>query len=206
MAQRTKLRGVTVASAFRTCGGVLVVIVLGAALSGCGSSSGSSAGGTTTNVGTTTSGHATALDGWARGLCQAVASWDASVKATKGTIASSKADFASASQAITGANQALVASLGGLGTAPAPATTQAQNVIDGLSTSLQQESANISQALTGVRTQSEITKASTQVRSSISKMNGDISSTVSRLRALPDSEGWKEAFRQPAACRTVANG
>jgi hypothetical protein len=202
-----KLRGVTIASAFRAFGHGLVVILASAALAGCGSDSGSTAGGTTSNVGTTTSGRATSLDAWALGLCQAVASWDGSVKATSGKMANSQADFASASQAITSANQALVGSLQGLGTPPAPATTQAKDVIDMLSANLQQESGDISKALNGVvRTQSEIAKASTQVRSSISKMNGDISRTVNKLKALPDQEGWKEAFRQASACQTVANG
>jgi hypothetical protein len=202
-----KLRGVTMASAFRAFGNGLVFILLSAALSACGSDSGSSAGTTTPSVGTTTSGRASSLDAWALGLCQAVASWDGSVKATSAQMANSQADFASASQAITSADQALVGSLQGLGAPPAPATTQAKDVINTLSTQLQQESGSISKALNEVvRTQSQITKASRQVRSSISKMNGDISKTVNDLKALPDQEGWKKAFQQAAACQTVANG
>ena len=202
-----KLRGVTIASAFRAFGKGLVVILLSTALSGCGSDSGSSAGTTASSAGTTTSGRASSLDARALGLCQAVASWDGSVKATSAKMANSQADFASASQAITSADQALVGSLQGLGAPPAPATTQAKDVIDKLSANLEQGSGDISKALNGVvRTQSEITKASTQVRSSISKMNGDISKTVNELKALPDQEGWKKAFQQAAACQTVANG
>jgi hypothetical protein len=202
-----ELRGVTIARAFRACGYGLVVGLLSAALSGCGSDSGSTAGTTSSGGGTTTSGGATSLDAWALGLCQAVASWDQNVKATSASMANSQADFSSASQAITSADQALVGSLEGLGSPPAPATTQAKNVIDNLSAQLQQETGDISKALNQVvRTQSEIAKASTQVRSSISNMNGDISKTVKKLKALPDQEGWKKAFRQAAACQTVAKG
>jgi hypothetical protein len=70
---------------------------------------------------------------------------------------------------------------------------------------LQKESGEIQKTLSGVSTQSEITKASTQVRASISKMNGDISRTVSELKALPDEEGWKQSFQQVPACKTVAS-
>jgi hypothetical protein len=37
-------------------------------------------------------------------------------------------------------------------------------------------------------------------------MNGDISMTVNELKALPHQQGWKKAFREAPACRTVANG
>jgi septal ring factor EnvC (AmiA/AmiB activator) len=202
-----KLRGVTSASAVSAFGCGLAVILLSAALSGCGSDSGSSAGTTTPTVGTTTIAHATSLDAWALGLCQEVAAWQKSVKATSAKLANSQADFESASQAITSADQDLVGSLTGLGTPPAPATTRAKDVIDKLSTNLQQESAEVMQALNQVvRTQSEVAKASTQARSSISKMNGDISMTVNELKALPNQQGWKKAFREAPACRTVANG
>ena len=121
-------------------------------------------------------------------------------------MANSQADFESASETITSANQALVGSLEGLGAPPAPATSQAKNVTDELSANLEEESGEVEQALSGVSTQSEIVKASTQVRASISKMNGYISKTVAELKALPDEEGWKQSFHQVAACQTVANG
>ena len=35
-------------------------------------------------------------------------------------------------------------------------------------------------------------------------MDSDISSTVTELPALPDEEGWKEAFEQVPACQAVA--
>jgi hypothetical protein len=186
------------ASAFRSFGSGVVTLLVVAALSGCGSSNDS-----ITNQGATTSG--AALDEWARGLCQALASWQGTVKATSAKMAKSKADFSSASNAITSENQKLVSSLSGLGTAPAPASTDAQNVIDTLSTNLQQESGKIENALSGVATQSKIANASKQARASISTMNGDISKTVAQLKALPNQEGWKQSFRRVAACQSVAN-
>jgi hypothetical protein len=188
------------------CG--LVTLVLVAGFSGCGGSSddsGSSAGTTTSNITTTTSGGASSLDGWATGLCQAVASWKATVKETGAKLSTSQADFNSASQAISSANQALTGSLSGLGAPPAPASTDATNAINELSTNLQDESAAIEQALNGnFSTQSEINQASVKVRASISKMNASISKTVTELKALPDKEGWKKSFQQVPACKAVA--
>jgi hypothetical protein len=117
----------------------------------------------------------------------------------------SQADFASASQAITSANQALVGSLKGLGSPPAPASSQAQDAIDELSANLQKGSGAIGQTLNGTfQTQSDIAQASMQVRSSISQMEGDISKAVAELKALPDEEGWKQSFRAVPACQAVA--
>ena len=39
----------------------------------------------------------------------------------------------------------------------------------------------------------------------ISKMNNDISKTVTELKSLPDTEGWKAAFQVPS-CQGVATG
>jgi hypothetical protein len=200
---------VNIARAFPPFRSGLVIVLLAAVLSGCGSNddSGPSAATTTPSAGTTTSGNATSLDEWAAGLCQAVASWEASVQSTSAKMSSSQDSFQSASDAITSANEALVGSLEGLGTPPAPASTQAKDAIDELSASLEKGSGEIDQALNGTfSTQSEIAKASAQVRTSISKMNGAISKTVNELKALPDEEGWKQSFQQVAACKAVANG
>jgi hypothetical protein len=160
-----QLSVVTDSRAFRTFGsGLLVVVLVAAALSGCGSNDE-----TGPNTGTTTSDESS-LGGWAQGLCTSVAEWQGSVKTTSTKMANSKADFASASEAINSANDALVANLKGLGTPPAPATTAANDVIDELSADLEDESGQIEQDLSGVSTQSQIVTASSQVRASISKI------------------------------------
>jgi hypothetical protein len=196
------LQVVTGRRVLRTFGsGFLVVVLAAAALSGCGSNDDSGS-----NDGTTTSGESSSLDGWAQGLCTSVAAWQGSIKETSKKMANSQADFASASEAITSANNALIEGLKGLGTPPAPATTEAKHAIDELTADLENEAGEIEQALFGVSTQSEIVTASSQVRASISKMDSDIANTVTELKALPDEQGWKQAFQQVAACQTVAKG
>jgi hypothetical protein len=199
---------VTVARGVRIFGCGFAALALVAAFSGCGGSgddSGASAGTTTLSTSTSSGGTATPLDGWASGLCQAVASWQSTVKTTAAKIDKSQADFASASQAISSASQALVGSLDGLGAPPAPASAQAQDTINELSTNLQNESGQIQKTLnTRVTTQSDIDKASAQVRASIAKMNASISKAVSDLKALPDEEGWKKSFQSVPACKIVA--
>ena len=184
-----------------------VIILLSAALSGCGSNGDSGSSASTTTSGKGASENATTLDAWAAGLCQGVASWQQTVKTTSAKLDNSQADFASASQAISPANQALLASLEGLGTPPAPATADANQVIDELSTNLQQGAADIQQTLNQrFSTQSEVASASAQVRASISKMNADISKAVTELRALPEQQGWKKSFQKAPACQIVAKG
>jgi hypothetical protein len=199
---------VTTPRTFRIFGFGLVAIALVAAASGCGGSSdnsGSSAGTTTLSTSTSSGGTASALDGWASGLCQAVASWQSTVKTTSAKIDQSQADYDSASQAINSASTALLGSLNGLGAPPAPASTEAQDTINQLSSNLQKESGEIQKAIAvRVSSQSQIDQVSTQVRASIAKMNASISKAVSDLKALPDEEGWKKSFQSVPACKIVA--
>ena len=198
-----ELADVTDSRAFRTFGTGLVVLVLAAAaLSGCGSDDESGS-----NGGTTTTGDASSLDGWARGLCTSVAAWQGSVKVTSAKMANSKADFASASEAITSANEVLISSLQGLGSPPAPATTAAKDAIDELLSELEESAGKIDQALTGnFATQAEIASASSRTSTLLSEMESEISKAVTELKALPDEEGWKEAFTDVPACQAVASG
>jgi len=198
----------TTARAFRIFGCGVVTLALVGAASACGGSSdnsGSSAGTTTLSTSTSSSGTASALDGWASGLCQAVASWQSTVKTTSAKIDQSQADYDSASQAINSASTALLGSLNGLGAPPAPASTQAQDTINQLSSNLQKESGQIQKAIAvRVSSQSQIDQVATQVRASIAKMNASISKAVSDLKALPDEEGWKKSFQSVPACKLVA--
>jgi septal ring factor EnvC (AmiA/AmiB activator) len=198
---------VTAARASRHTG--FVILLLSAALSGCGSNgdSGSGASTTTPSVSKGASENATTLDAWAAGLCQGIASWEQTVKTTSAQLDASQADFASASQAINSTNQALIASLEGLGTPPAPATADANDVIDELSTNLKNGAGEIQQTLNGTfSSQSEIDSASAKVRASTKQMKADISKAVTELRALPEQQGWKKSFRKAPACQIVAKG
>ena len=120
-------------------------------------------------------------------------------------MANSKDDFAQAEQAVTSADDILVSGLHGLGTPPAPASTDAKQTIAGLLTKLEDTGGQIEQAASGVSTQSQVVTATAQVKALISDMNGDISKTVTELQSLPDTEGWKAAFDVPS-CHGVAAG
>jgi hypothetical protein len=173
---------------------MLVVAFVAAVLSGCGS-----------NDKPATSGDESFLEGWAQGLCTSVGEWQASTKSTAAKMANSKDDFAQGEQAVTSADDFLVSGLHGLGTPPAPASTEAKDAIAGLLTTLENESGEIERAVSGVSTQSEIVTASARVQALISEMNTDISKTVTELKSLPDTEGWKAAFEVPS-CKGVAAG
>ena len=186
--------------------GGIVVATAALALAACGGSSGDEASQQSTTTGTATSGDESSLEGWAQGLCTSVAEWQATTKSTGAKMANSKDDFAQAEQAVTSAEQILVSSLKGLGTPPAPASTEAKSAIAGLLTKLDNQGGDIEQALSEEpRTQSQVVTETAQVKASISKMNNDISKTVAELKSLPDTEGWKAAFAVPS-CQGVATG
>jgi hypothetical protein len=184
----------------------IVVATAALALAACGGSSGDEASRQSTTTGTATSGDESSLEGWAQGLCTSVAEWQATTKSTGAKMANSTDDFAQGAQAVTSAEEILVSSLKGLGTPPAPASTDAKDAIAGLLTQLENKGGDIEQALIDEpRTQSQIVTDSAQVKALISEMNSDISKTVTELRSLPDTEGWKAAFDVPS-CRSVATG
>jgi hypothetical protein len=184
----------------------IVVAMAALALAACGSSSGGEASPQSTTTSAATSGDESSLEGWAQGLCTSIAEWQATTKSTGAKMANSKDDFAQGEQAVTSADDFLVSGLKGLGTPPAPASTEAKNVIAGLLTKLENQAGDIEQALIEEpRTQSEIVTDTAQVKALISKMNNDISKTVTELKSLPDTEGWKAAFAVPS-CKSVANG
>lgn len=205
----TETARVTLSRAVRTFGSGLLVIVLAAALSGCGGDddSGSDGSGGSGGTTTTTRSASSPLDGYAQGLCTTVATWQGTIKSTSAKLSNSQADFASASQAITQANSILIDSLKGLGAPPAPATTQAKDVIDELSANLEDGAAAVNTELTGnFTTQSQINQASARARASLTEMKGDISTAVTKLKALPNEEGWKQAFQGVPACQAVTSG
>jgi hypothetical protein len=185
----------------------IVVAMAALALAACGGSSGDEASPQSTTTGTATSGDESSLEGWAQGLCTSVAEWQATTKSSGAKMANSKDDFAEAEAAVTSADDALVEGLEGLGAPPAPASTEAKEAIDDLSTELEQKAGDIQQALLEEpRTQSELVTATARVKALISEMNSDISTTVTELKALPDTEGWKAAFEQVPSCQGVATG
>jgi hypothetical protein len=184
----------------------IVVAIAALTLAACGGSSGDEAAPQSTTTGAATSGDESSLEGWAQGLCSSVAEWQATTKSTGAKMANSKDDFAEGEQAVTSADDFLVSGLKGLGTAPAPASTDANDAIARLLTKLENESGEIEKALSGEpRTQSELVTASARVKALISEMNSDISKTVTELKSLPDTEGWKAAFDVPS-CQGVATG
>jgi|SRR5215203_1372387 len=191
--------------------GLLVVAFAVALLSGCGSNeetatSGDESAQEGSTEKTGTSHLESPLESWAIGLCTSVAQWQSSTRSTGEKMANSKADFAQGEQEVTSADQILVSSLEGLGTPPAPASTRAKNAIAGLLTELEDGSGEIEQALLQEpRTQSDIVRASARVKALISGMNSDISKTVTQLKSLPDTEGWKAAFEVPS-CQGVSTG
>ena len=76
---------------------------------------------------------------------------------------------------MTSAEQILVSSLKGLGTPPAPASTEAKNAIAALLTKLDNQGGDIEQALIEEpRTQSEVVTDTAQIKALISKMDDAI--------------------------------
>jgi hypothetical protein len=187
--------------------GVLAIAFLGAMLAGCGSDDKKAAGGDSSETTRTTPTGVSSLEDWADGLCTSVAEWQSSVKSTAASMAASKSDFAQGEQAVTSADNFLVSGLKGIGTPPAPASTDAKNAFDQLLTNLENDAGDIQQALlTEPRTQSEVETATARVKTLLTGMNSDIARTVTELKALPDTEGWKAAFKKIPRCHAVAAG
>ena len=184
----------------------IVVAMAALALAACGGSSGGEAAPQSTTTGAATSGDESSLEGWAQGLCTSVGEWQATTKSTGAKMANSKDDFAQGAQAVTSAEDSSspVSKGSALPRLRPRRTRRTQSPRSRPSWKI--PGGDIQQALLEVpRTQSEVVTDTARVKALIATMNSDISKTVTKLKSLPDTEGWKAAFAA-ASCRSAASG
>ncbi len=167
---------------------------------GCGSSGGGSTATTTTS--------ASATETWASGVCSSITTWQAAIKSAAGSAKSdpTKNGLQTAAGDAKSATETLASDLKELGKPDTPAGQQAQDSLDQLSTSLQQNVTTIEDAVKGASGVSGVLTAVPTVTATFATMGTEVKTTFTDLQGLDAKGELKSAFTNSSACNTLTGG
>jgi hypothetical protein len=169
------------------------LLLVPAALAGCGGSDESSAEAQ-----------------WAQGFCSALGTWKTDVQAAGkpltdvGNLSKSKAQ-----QAVTGisdANAKLVDDLSALGQPSGSAAPEAKAALQDLADQLKRSADQVESALKDVSTVQELLTAVSSMAATASTTATAMSATITKLESLNASEEWQKAFEDSEACKSLKQG
>ena len=165
---------------------------------GCGSSGGGS-------TATTTS--ASATETWASGVCSSITTWQAAIKSAAGSVKSdpTKSGLQTAAGDAKSATETLASDLKELGKPDTPAGQQAQDSLDQLSTSLQQNVTTIEDAVKGASGVSGVLTAVPTVTATFATMGTEVKTTFTDLQGLDAKGELKSAFTSSSACDSLTS-
>ena len=165
---------------------------------GCGSSGGGS-------TATTTS--ASATETWASGVCSSITTWQAAIKSAAGSVKSdpTKSGLQTAAGDAKSATETLASDLKELGKPDTPAGQQAQDSLDQLSTSLQQNVTTIEDAVKGASGVSGVLTAVPTVTATFATMGTEVKTTFTDLQGLDAKGELKSAFTNSSACDSLTS-
>jgi len=153
------------------------------------------------------SSQASASAAWVDGLCSALATWKSSVASAGATVKNvdelSKAKLEQAAGTVSGANAQLAADVKSLGEPPKDAAPEAKAAVQDLSKKLQASADQIRSETKGVSSAREAVEAVSVTSTAVLTMADDVSATVDTLESLDAAEGWKQAFADSKACRSL---
>ena len=169
---------------------VAALLLVPAALAGCGSSSSPEAD-------------------WAQNFCDALGTWKASVttagKKLTDTSTLSKSTAQEAVDSISSANTKLVSDLKALGKPEGSSGPEAKSAVQSLSTQLEKDAATVKSTMKGVSTTQELLGAIPTLANAASAAATSVSDTITQLESLDTSDKWKQAFEGSDACKSLKN-
>lgn len=169
---------------------VAALLLVPAALAGCGGSSNSSP-----------------EADWAQSFCSSIGTWKTSVTdaAKKLTDVNnlSKSTAQEAVNSISSANTKLVDDLKGLGKPSGSSGSAAQGDVQNLSAQLEDDVTKAKNTMKGVSTTQELMSAIPTLATVASSAASSVSATINKLESQSDT--WKQAFKDSDACKSLKN-
>jgi hypothetical protein len=166
------------------------LLLVPAALAGCGSSSSPEAD-------------------WAQSFCDALGTWKSSVTTAGKTLTDtsnlSKNTAQQAVNSISSANTKLVSDLKALGKPEGSSGPEAKSAVQSLSTQLEKDATTVKNAMNGVSTTQELLSALPTMANAASSAATSVSDTIRQLESLDTSDKWKQAFEDSDACKSLKN-
>ena len=179
----------------RAATGLLVVLALAVAATGCGGSDNSS--------------DTSAADEWASGFCGAVTDWKNSLKDITSrfddTSNLSADGVQSAADDARSATDTLISSIKDLGAPDTESGQEAKDAIDSLSTTLDTEMSSIQDTAKGVSSLTEIPGAISTISTSVAAMSAAFSQTLTTISDADTKGELKTAFEDSPDCADLTN-
>ena len=180
------------------------------AAAGTTTATGSTAPGTTATepaaAGTTTAEDLAARTDWANSVCGALATWKSDVAAVGASLTSgglTQSALQDAAGKLETATTTLTSGLKDVGAPPTPDGPEAKQHVDQLSDDLNAGVDQIKSDTAKVSDAASFATAAASVVATATTMTGQITSTVSQLRALDANGDWEKAFSQAASCGSL---
>jgi hypothetical protein len=166
---------------------VVVGLLVGVLAAGCGGDDGGGGGGSS-------------AEEWANGLCTAITDWTESVQETSNSLKGgnlSESSLTDAAEDYRGATEEFVDDVRDLGAPDTEAGDRAKEEIDKLADSVDENAAEIDEAIEGGGNLGETVSAVTQA---LATMGQQLAATFTALEGLDAGGELEDAFRDAEAC------
>ena len=172
------------------------------ALAGCGGSDNESE--STTN---TTESAAAKQAAWADSLCGSLVTWRDALTSVSTTLQGgdlTKAKLQQAATTVSDANKKLADDVDSLGTPPKVAGPEVKASVEKLSNQLRTSADQIESAAKGITNLQDAASAVTLASTALATMSTAISTTITELKSVNVTQGWKNAFANSASCQSLS--
>ena len=148
------------------------------------------------------------VEGWANGVCEASNDWreslsDAAEELRAGP--TTRDDLEAAGEDISEATEEFAEELRDLGRPETETGQEAQEILDRLSASIEQNKATLESEIAGASGLQGAVDAATAVASALTVMGAQLQSTFEQLQQLEPTGELSEAFESSEACDELAN-
>lgn len=144
---------------------------------------------------------------WAEGVCSAITTWTSSIKSSVDSLKGgnlTQDSLASAGDDVKSATDTLESDLSDLGKPDTESGQEAKDSIDQLSSDMKTNADSIKTAVDGVSDLSGVASAAATVSSTLTKMQGQVTSTVNSLEQLDAQGELHDSFQQSSACQELS--
>jgi len=172
------------------------------ALAGCGGSDKSSEETTTT-----TESAAAQQAAWANSLCGSLVTWQDTLNSVSTTLQGgnlTKGKLQQAATTVSDANTKLADDVDALGAPPKVAGPEVKADIQKLSNQLKTSADQIKSAAKGITNLQDAAQAVTLASTALATMSTAISTTITELKNVNVTQGWKNAFANSASCQSLS--
>ena len=144
---------------------------------------------------------------WAGGVCSAITTWQSALATAVDSVKSNPTQdgLQTAVDDAKSATDTLESDLEDLGKPDTDAGQQAKELVDQLSTSLQDGADTIEEAISGVSDAAGVPAAAATVTSTLTSMKTEVDTTVTSIQALDAQGELKDAFTSSSECATLTS-